>query len=273
MNKPPPELNLKVKSVTRWRQHVEGQANAATSHRPVFLEQSATMDNMISPSNNSASSPLSDIATSPTTDLDLPQDAVDFCTRLADVAALQYSRHLQQFAKDYGPSDAKNAGRCSPDFPSMCEVFCSALRMRFAGDSGVESDAQGLGVRNTMSRPATACGGIVNSTLVTAASPASRRRVSRSTSPPAERQSGTKLRRSLTKRMPSFLRPAKRSDNSLVSGGRKQKPLKKEGVLQQLVDVDGGEIHWAKCRVVVKKDNSGHVISFFSPPKVRKVKL
>lgn len=234
---------------------------------------------------------------------DLPQDALDFCSRLADVAALQYSRHLSQFAQDYDTKQAVTSSSASgspttstpPDFSTLCDVFCAALRQRFLESETGDGDAippphnASSATRGaTLSRPATACGGLVQSTNPATVSPPSRRRVSRSTSPPAERRHGgggaKQLRRSITKRMPSFLRGPKRHDSTSSTSGsrgngptstsssssllRKQKPMKKEGVLQQLVDVEGSEIQWAKCRVVLKKETSGHIISFYSPPKV-----
>lgn len=76
-------------------------------------------------------------------------------------------------------------------------------------------------------------------------------------SPPPPMKSGSRLRRSLTKRIPSFVR--RRGE---------KKSSKKEAVLRQLVDVEGSSMQWAKCRVVLKREPGGHMISFFSPPKV-----
>ncbi|XP_065197300.1 SH2B adapter protein 2-like isoform X1 [Sycon ciliatum] len=223
---------------------------------------------------------------------ELPTDSLDFCHRLADVAALQYSRHLQQFASETGSGTRRRDSvggsgerrSSSPsEFAALCEVFCTALHRSLVNEATDRGEALVLEERRhtiSMSRPATACGDVANSTVAPKSSTLQldSRRISRSTSPPAERRASSgggdgKIRRSISKRMPSFLRSTKRSNSTSSNGegsSRKQKPLKKEGVLHQLVDVEGGEIRWAKCRVLVKRERSGHVISFYSPPKSAK---
>ena len=76
-------------------------------------------------------------------------------------------------------------------------------------------------------------------------------------SPPPPMKGGSRLRRSLTKRIPSFVR--RRGE---------KKSAKKEAVLRQLIDVEGSSMQWAKCRIVLRREPGGHMISFFSPPKV-----
>eukprot|EP00117_Sycon_ciliatum_P017217 scpid38057/ scgid2354/ SH2B adapter protein 2; Adapter protein with pleckstrin homology and Src homology 2 domains; SH2 and PH domain-containing adapter protein APS len=75
---------------------------------------------------------------------------------------------------------------------------------------------------------------------------------------------GAKLRRSFKKK---FGRKKHKESPEAEAERKQMKKLEKEGPLKQLIDIDGTSIQWVKCRVSLKRQPGGFMLSFFSPPK------